>query len=104
MTAELSRPGTADAMEIDTAKAPQEEDRFLANVNFPDTAVTAHVAAGHDVVWVRNAAPGMSKSKPDGWRTVPNRDRRRSWSGRVPKEFPAAREHSDRERQRYSSK
>ena len=34
--------------------------RFLANENFPGTAVTALVAVGHDVVWVRNAAPGMS--------------------------------------------
>ncbi len=34
--------------------------RFLANENFPGRAVTALVAAGHDVVWVRVAAPGMS--------------------------------------------
>lgn len=36
--------------------------RFLANENFPGRAVTALVAAGHDVVWVRVAAPGMSYS------------------------------------------
>jgi predicted nuclease of predicted toxin-antitoxin system len=34
--------------------------RFLANENFPGTAVAALIAAGHDVVWVSNAAPGTS--------------------------------------------
>jgi len=34
--------------------------RFLADENFPGTAVTALIAAGHDVVWVRNATPGVS--------------------------------------------
>ncbi|MFZ1105571.1 MAG: DUF5615 family PIN-like protein, partial [Hyphomicrobiaceae bacterium] len=34
--------------------------RFLANENFPGAAVAALVADGHDVVWVRVAAPGMS--------------------------------------------
>jgi hypothetical protein len=34
--------------------------RFLANENFPGPAVTALEAAGHDVVWVRIAAPGAS--------------------------------------------
>jgi hypothetical protein len=34
--------------------------RFLANENFPGAAVTALEAAGHDVVWVRIAAPGTS--------------------------------------------
>ena|ERR1700676_5256956 len=33
--------------------------RFLANENFPGAAVTALKAAGHDVIWVRIAAPGM---------------------------------------------
>jgi predicted nuclease of predicted toxin-antitoxin system len=32
--------------------------RFLANENFPGAAVTALEAAGHDVVWIRTAAPG----------------------------------------------
>ena len=36
--------------------------RFLANENFPGDAVTALKAAGHDIVWVRTAAPG-SKDK-----------------------------------------
>ena len=34
--------------------------RFLANENFPGAAVKALVAAGHDVVWVRIAAPGTT--------------------------------------------
>lgn len=34
--------------------------RFLANENFPGAAVVALEAAGHDVVWVRVVAPGMS--------------------------------------------
>jgi predicted nuclease of predicted toxin-antitoxin system len=41
--------------------------RFLANENFPGKAVTALVAAGHDVVWVRNAAPGMSDPDVLAW-------------------------------------
>jgi hypothetical protein len=32
--------------------------RFLADENFPDGAVTALQARGHDVVWIRTAAPG----------------------------------------------
>ena len=32
----------------------------LADENFPGAAVTALGAAGHDVVWVRIAAPGMT--------------------------------------------
>jgi predicted nuclease of predicted toxin-antitoxin system len=34
--------------------------RFLANENFPGEAVTALKTAGHDVVWLRTAAPGTS--------------------------------------------
>jgi hypothetical protein len=34
--------------------------RFLANENFPCAAVGALGAAGHDVVWVRTAAPGAT--------------------------------------------
>jgi predicted nuclease of predicted toxin-antitoxin system len=33
--------------------------RFLANENFAGAAVQALAAAGHDVAWVRTAAPGM---------------------------------------------
>jgi predicted nuclease of predicted toxin-antitoxin system len=41
--------------------------RFLANENFPGTAVTALIAAGHDVAWLRNAAPGMSDPDVLAW-------------------------------------
>src|SRR5258705_5201736 len=41
--------------------------RFLANENFPGSAVTTLVAAGHDVVWVRNAAPGMTDPDALAW-------------------------------------
>jgi predicted nuclease of predicted toxin-antitoxin system len=34
--------------------------RFLADENFPRAAVAALEAAGHDVVWVRTAAPGAA--------------------------------------------
>ncbi len=34
--------------------------RFLANENFPGAAVTALEAVGHDVVWMRIAAPGAT--------------------------------------------
>ena len=34
--------------------------RFLANENFPGTAVAALNAAGHDVVWIRTTAPGST--------------------------------------------
>jgi hypothetical protein len=41
--------------------------RFLANENFPGAAVAALIATGHDVVWVRDAAPGMSDPDVLGW-------------------------------------
>jgi predicted nuclease of predicted toxin-antitoxin system len=41
--------------------------RFLANENFPGAAVTVLQAAGHDVVWVRTAAPGMADSDVLAW-------------------------------------
>src|ERR1700726_4356368 len=41
--------------------------RFLANENFPGRAVTALAAAGHDVVWVRVAAPGISDPDVLAW-------------------------------------
>ena len=34
--------------------------RFLANENFPRTAVDALRAALHDVAWIRTEAPGAS--------------------------------------------
>jgi predicted nuclease of predicted toxin-antitoxin system len=34
--------------------------RFLADENFPRAAVVALEAAGHDVAWVRLAAPGAA--------------------------------------------
>jgi hypothetical protein len=41
--------------------------RFLANENFPGAAVAALSAAGHDVVWVRMAAPGMADPDVPAW-------------------------------------
>jgi hypothetical protein len=40
--------------------------RFLANENFPGAAVAA-TAAGHNVVWIRAAAPGITDSKVLAW-------------------------------------
>lgn len=41
--------------------------RFLANENFPGDAVKALAAAGHDVVWVRTAAPGSADDQILTW-------------------------------------
>lgn len=41
--------------------------RFLANENFPGAAVTALAAVGHDVVWVRTAAPGTTDPDVLAW-------------------------------------
>jgi predicted nuclease of predicted toxin-antitoxin system len=41
--------------------------RFLANENFPGAAVTALEAAGHDIVWVRRAAPGATDPDVLAW-------------------------------------
>lgn len=41
--------------------------RFLANENFPGSAVTALLAAGHDIVWVRTAAPGSKDEEILAW-------------------------------------
>src|SRR5262249_3305462 len=41
--------------------------RFLANENFPGDAVTQLKAAGHDIVWVRTAAPGMKDEDVLAW-------------------------------------
>ncbi|MDD1521422.1 MULTISPECIES: DUF5615 family PIN-like protein [Bradyrhizobium] len=39
---------------------PQLETRFLADENFPGSAVDAVRASGHDVIWIRASAPGSS--------------------------------------------
>jgi len=41
--------------------------RFLANENFPGAGVSALVVAGHDVVWIRTAAPGIDDSDVLAW-------------------------------------
>ena len=41
--------------------------RFLANENFLGAAVVALAAAGHDVTWVRTAAPGASDPEVLAW-------------------------------------
>ena len=41
--------------------------RFLANENFPGAAVAALEAAGHDIVWVRIAAPGTTDPEVLAW-------------------------------------
>jgi hypothetical protein len=41
--------------------------RFLANENLPSGAVGALAAAGHDVVWIRAAAPGTVDSDVLAW-------------------------------------
>jgi len=41
--------------------------RFLAHENFPGDAVVALESAGHDVVWVRTAAPGSKDEDILAW-------------------------------------
>src|SRR2546423_1557311 len=41
--------------------------RFLANENVPGSAVTALIEAGHDVAWVRTAAPGSKDEEVLAW-------------------------------------
>jgi len=41
--------------------------RFLANENLPGASVTAIRTAGHEIVWVRIAAPGMSDPDVLAW-------------------------------------
>ena len=41
--------------------------RLLANENIPGIAVNALRSAGHDVVWVRAAAPGMLDAEVLAW-------------------------------------
>lgn len=40
---------------------------FLANENFPGSAVAALVDAGHDVTWIRTAAPGTNDPEILAW-------------------------------------
>ena len=41
--------------------------RFLANENVPGAAVSVLTAAGHDVIWVRTAAPGAADADVLAW-------------------------------------
>ena len=41
--------------------------RFLANENFPGDAVMAIKANGHDIVWIRTAAPGSADQEILAW-------------------------------------
>lgn len=41
--------------------------RFLANENVPRSVVEALEEAGHDVLWVRTAAPGTGDSEVLAW-------------------------------------
>jgi predicted nuclease of predicted toxin-antitoxin system len=41
--------------------------RFLANENIPGDAVSGLTAAGHDIVWVRSAAPGIDDANILAW-------------------------------------
>jgi predicted nuclease of predicted toxin-antitoxin system len=41
--------------------------RFLADENFPGAAVVALATAGHDVAWVRTAAPGCDDAEVLAW-------------------------------------
>lgn len=47
--------------------------RFLADENFPGGAVTALQARGHDIVWVRTAAPGSIDEDVLAWATREDR-------------------------------
>jgi predicted nuclease of predicted toxin-antitoxin system len=50
--------------------------RFLANENFPGAAVAALEAAGHDVVWIRIAAPGATDPDVLAWEAREAREER----------------------------
>ncbi len=41
--------------------------RFLADENFPGTAVDALRRAGHDIIWVGTISPGISDAKILEW-------------------------------------
>lgn len=47
--------------------------RFLADENFPASAVAALVDSGHDVTWVQTAAPGATDTDILGWMIRENR-------------------------------
>ena len=47
--------------------------RLLANENFPGNAVTALQNAGHDVIWIRIAAPGSTDRDVLAWAVRENR-------------------------------
>jgi len=41
--------------------------RFLADENFPGDAVTRLETAGHDIIWIRTAAPGSKDDAIVAW-------------------------------------
>jgi predicted nuclease of predicted toxin-antitoxin system len=41
--------------------------RFLANENFPASAVAILASSGHDIIWIRTAAPGMRDPDVLSW-------------------------------------
>jgi hypothetical protein len=47
--------------------------RFLANENFPGDAVKELAVAGHDVIWIRDAAPGSKDNDVLAWATREHR-------------------------------
>jgi hypothetical protein len=47
--------------------------RFLADENFPGSAVKALSAAGHDIVWVRAERPGAADHEVLNWAARENR-------------------------------
>ena len=55
-----SRAYARDTQSSGRYSRAQPEMRFPANENFLGAAVTALEAAGHNVVWVRIAAPGTT--------------------------------------------
>jgi predicted nuclease of predicted toxin-antitoxin system len=47
--------------------------RLLANENFPGDAIAALRKAGHDVIWVRIDAPGISDPEVLAWAQAEDR-------------------------------
>jgi predicted nuclease of predicted toxin-antitoxin system len=47
--------------------------RFLADENFPGGAVTALLARGHDIIWIRTAAPESGDEDVLAWATREDR-------------------------------
>jgi len=47
--------------------------RILANENFPEVAIAALRARGHDVVWIRTDAPGSKDRAVLQWAETENR-------------------------------